>query len=139
MLTSVSKSAPCTSLLSLQVDAEIIGCGSLTCMCIVSLTILFSYLIEGREVVQVKYFTPQPKNISLFNLKIFRQSYLKIFQSTVLDATFSFVAATLLMTAGGMACHTYNQVFALSGPPVIANLNISRNSQQVESVEHEWR
>ena len=43
------------------------------------------------------------------------------------------------MTAGGMACHTYNQVFALSGPPVIANLNISRNSQQVESVEHEWR
>ena len=108
-------------------------------MCIVSLTILFSYLIEGREVVQVKYFTPQPKNISLFNLKIFRQSYLKIFQSTVLDATFSFVAATLLMTAGGMACHTYNQVFALSGPPVIANLNISRNSQQVESVEHEWR
>ena len=125
--------------MSLQVDAEIIGCGSLTCMCIVSLTILFSYLIEGREVVQVKYFTPQPKNISLFNLKIFRQSYLKIFQSTVLDATFSFVAATLLMTAGGMACHTYNQVFALSGPPVIANLNISRNSQQVESVEHEWR
>merc|ERR1712223_494946 len=86
-----------------EVDAEIIGCGSLTCMCIVSLTILFSYLIEGREVVQ----------------------------STVLDATFSFVAATLLMTAGGMACHTYNQVFALSGPPVIANLNISRNSQQV--------
>ena len=113
-----------------QVDAEIIGCGSLTCMCIVSLTILFSYLIEGREVVQVRL-NPTPKNTSLPNLKIFRQSYLKIFQSTVLDATFSFVAATLLMTAGGMACHTYNQVFALSGPPVIANLNISRNSQQV--------
>ena len=72
-------------------------------MCIVSISILLSYLIEGREVVQ----------------------------STVIDATFSFLAATLLMTAGGMACHTYNQVFALSGPPVIANLNISRNSQQV--------
>merc|ERR1712209_273282 len=46
-----------------EVDAEIIGCGILTCMCIVSLT--------------------------------------------------------------------YNSVFALSGPPTIANLNISRNSQQV--------
>ncbi len=46
-------------------------------------------------------------------------------------ALFVLLAATLLMTAGGMACHTYNQVFALSGPPVIANLNISRNSQQV--------
>ena len=103
MLTSVSKSAPCTSLLSLQVDAEIIGCGSLTCMCIVSLTILLSYLIEGREVVQ----------------------------STVIDAAFAFIAATLLMTAGGMACLTYNSVFALSGPPTIVNLNISRNSQQV--------
>ena len=137
MLTSVSKSAPCISLLSLQVDAEIIGCGSLTCMCIVSLTILFSYLIEGREVVQVRL-NPTPKNISLINIKILKLPNPKIFQSTVLDATFSFVAATLLMTAGGMACHTYNQVFALSGPPVIANLNISRNSQQVESVLHEW-
>lgn len=86
-----------------KVDAEIIGCGTLTLLAIVSITILLSYLIEGREVVQ----------------------------STVIDATFSFLAATLLMTAGGMACHTYNQVFALSGPPVIANLNISRNSQQV--------
>ena len=85
-----------------KVDAEIIGCGTLTLLAIVSITILLSYLIEGREVVQ----------------------------STVIDATFSFLAATLLMTAGGMACHTYNQVFALSGPPVIANLNISRNSQQ---------
>jgi len=86
-----------------EVDAEIIGCGTLSLLAIVSITILLSYLIEGREVVQ----------------------------STVIDATFSFLAATLLMTAGGMACHTYNQVFALSGPPVIANLNISRNSQQV--------
>ena len=86
-----------------KVDAEIIGCGTLSLLAIVSITILLSYLIEGREVVQ----------------------------STVIDATFSFLAATLLMTAGGMACHTYNQVFALSGPPVIANLNISRNSQQV--------
>ena len=72
-------------------------------MCIVSLTILLSYLMEGREVVQ----------------------------STVVDAAFSFIAATLLMTAGGMTCLTYNSVFALSGPPTIANLSISRSSQQV--------
>ena len=31
----------------------------------------------------------------------------------------------------GMACLTYNSVFALSGPPTIANQNISRSSQQV--------
>merc|ERR1712080_514756 len=35
-----------------QVDAEVIGCGILTCMTIVTLTILLSYLVEGREVVQ---------------------------------------------------------------------------------------
>jgi len=86
-----------------EVDAEIIGCGILTCMGIVSLTILISYLVEGRRVVQ----------------------------GTVVDSAFSFIAATLLMTAGGMACLTYNSVLALSGPPTIANLNISRSSQQV--------
>ena len=32
---------------------QIIGCGILTCMAIVTLTILLSYLVEGREVVQV--------------------------------------------------------------------------------------
>ena len=31
----------------------------------------------------------------------------------------------------GMACLTYNSVFARSGPPTIANMNISRSSQQV--------
>jgi len=86
-----------------EVDAEILGCGILTCMCIVSISILISYLMEGREVVQ----------------------------STVIDAAFSFLGATLLMTAGGMVCMTYNDVFARSGPPTIGNLNISRNSQQV--------
>merc|ERR1712126_39630 len=86
-----------------EVDAEIIGCGILTCITIVSLTILISYLVEGRRVVQ----------------------------GTVIDAAFSFTAATLLMTAGGMACLTYNSVLARSGPPTIANLNISRSSQQV--------
>merc|ERR1712183_578647 len=86
-----------------EVDAEVLGCGILTCMCIVSLTILLSYLIEGREVIQ----------------------------STVIDAAFCIVASALLMTAGGMACLTYNSVFARSGPPTIANMNISRSSQQV--------
>merc|ERR550519_735473 len=86
-----------------ETDAEILGCGILTCMCIVSLTILLSYLLEGREVVQ----------------------------STVIDAAFCIVASALLMTAGGMACLTYNSVFARSGPPTIANMNISRSSQQV--------
>ena len=73
MLTSVSKSAPVFLSCLRQVDAEIIGCGSLTCMCIVSLTILFSYLIEGREVVQVRL-NPTPKNTLLLNLKIFHSS-----------------------------------------------------------------
>merc|ERR1712045_1026971 len=86
-----------------EVDAEVLGCGILTCMCIVSLTILLSYLIEGREVIQ----------------------------STVIDAAFCIVASALLMTAGGMACLTYNSVFARSGPPTVANMNISRSSQQV--------
>merc|ERR1711892_836500 len=86
-----------------EVDAEIIGCGILTCMCIVSISILASYLLEGREKIQ----------------------------STVMDAAFSFIAATLLIACGGMACFTYNSVFALSGPPIVANMNISRNSQQV--------
>jgi len=86
-----------------EVDAEVIGCGILTCMCIVTLTILLSYMVEGREVIQ----------------------------STVLDIAFCFIAAILLVTAGGMACFTYNSVFALSGPPTIANQNISRSSQQV--------
>ena len=31
----------------------------------------------------------------------------------------------------GMACLTYNSVFARSGPPTVANMNISRSSQQV--------
>ena len=35
-----------------KVDAEIIGCGTLTLLAIVSISILLSYLIEGREVVQ---------------------------------------------------------------------------------------
>merc|ERR1711936_1186017 len=35
-----------------EVDAEVLGCGILTCMGIVSFTILLSYLMEGREVVQ---------------------------------------------------------------------------------------
>merc|ERR1712212_1047416 len=83
-----------------EVDAEIIGCGILTCMSIVSLTILISYLVEGREKVQ----------------------------STVIDAAFSFIAAALLMACGGMACFTYNSIFALSGPPIVANMNISRQS-----------
>ena len=113
-----------------ETDAEILGCGILTCMCIVSLTILLSYLLEGREVVQ----------------------------STVVDSVFCFLAAALLLTAGGesctahsrhlsrcflyflflsqctaagMACFTYNKVFALSGPPTIPNQNISRSSMQV--------
>ena len=63
-----------------KVDAEIIGCGSLTCMCIVSLTILFSYPIEGREVVQVRL-NPTPKNTLLLNLKIFHSSTLKYLDS----------------------------------------------------------
>merc|ERR1711915_533732 len=83
-----------------EVDAEVLGCGILTCMSIVSLTILASYLIEGREVVQ----------------------------STVIDSAFCIIAATLLLTSGGMCCFTYNSVFALSGPPTIT---ISRSSQQV--------
>merc|ERR1712062_604882 len=71
-----------------EVGAEIIGCGSLTRMGIVSFTILLSYLMEGREVVQ----------------------------STVIDAAFCIVGAALLMTAGGMACLTYNSVFAVWPP-----------------------
>merc|ERR1711864_5954 len=86
-----------------EVDAEVIGCGILTCMSIVTITILISYLVEGREKVQ----------------------------STVMDAAFSIIAATLLMACGGMACFTYNSIFALSGPPIVANMNISRQSQQV--------
>eukprot|EP00088_Acartia_fossae_P013957 TRINITY_DN17402_c0_g1_i1.p1 TRINITY_DN17402_c0_g1~~TRINITY_DN17402_c0_g1_i1.p1 ORF type:complete len:171 (+),score=24.81 TRINITY_DN17402_c0_g1_i1:30-542(+) len=86
-----------------ETDAEIIGSGILACMGIVTPSILLSYLIEGRDRVQV----------------------------TVLDCAFNFIAGALLMTAGGMCCYTYNSVFALSGPPTIANLNISRNSQQV--------
>ena len=31
----------------------------------------------------------------------------------------------------GMACFTYNSVFALSGPPTVANLSINRRSMQV--------
>jgi len=85
-----------------EIDAEVIGCGILTCMTIVTLTILLSYMVEGRKVVQ----------------------------STVLDMTFCFVAAVLLVTAGAMCCFTYNSVFALSGPPIVANLNISKYSQQ---------
>ena len=38
---------------------------------------------------------------------------------------------TIQCTISGMACLTYNSVFALSGPPTIANQNISRSSQQV--------
>ena len=56
-----------------EVDAEVLGCGILTCMAIVSLTILASYLIEGREVVQ----------------------------STVIDSAFCIIAAALLLTSGG--------------------------------------
>ena len=56
-----------------EVDAEVLGCGILSCMSIVSLTILASYLIEGREIVQ----------------------------STVIDATFCIIAAALLLTSGG--------------------------------------
>ena len=58
-----------------EVDAEVLGCGILTCMSIVSLSILASYLIEGREVVQ----------------------------STVIDSAFCIIAAGLLMTSGGKA------------------------------------
>jgi len=86
-----------------ETDAEIIGCGILTCMAIVSPSILLSYLVEGRKVIQ----------------------------ATVLDCAVSFIAAALLMCAGGMACFTYNSVFALSGPPTVANTNISRYSMQV--------
>ena len=65
----------CASIVCLvfKVDAEIIGCGTLTLLAIVSISILLSYLIEGREVVQ----------------------------STVIDAAFCIVGAALLMTAGG--------------------------------------
>ena len=56
-----------------EVDAEVLGCGILTCMSIVSLSILASYLIEGREVVQ----------------------------STVIDSAFCIIAACLLLTSGG--------------------------------------
>ena len=56
-----------------EVDAEVIGCGILTCMAIVSLTILLSYMVEGREAVQ----------------------------GTILDVAFCFIAAALLITAGG--------------------------------------
>merc|ERR1719319_998739 len=84
-----------------EVDAEIIGCGTLTCMAVVTLTILLSYLKEGKEVVQ----------------------------ATILDVAFCFTAAAMLITAGAMCCFTYNSVFALSGPPVIANQNISRSTE----------
>merc|ERR1711872_163764 len=86
-----------------ETDAEIIGCGMLTCMAIVTPVILVSYVLEGRDKIQ----------------------------STVMDCAFCFMAGILLMCAGGMACHTYNSVFALSGPPTVANLNINRNSMQV--------
>ena len=56
-----------------EVDAEVLGCGILSCMAIVSLSILASYLIEGREVVQ----------------------------STVIDSAFCMIAAALLLTSGG--------------------------------------
>ncbi|XP_023344791.1 uncharacterized protein LOC111714021 [Eurytemora carolleeae] len=81
-----------------ETDAEIVGCGILSCMAIVTPLILISYLWEGRDVVQ----------------------------STVMDIAFSFIAAALLMCAGGMACFTYNSVFALSGPPVVANIRMKR-------------
>ena len=54
---------------------QIIGCGTLTCMAVVTLTILLSYLKEGREVVQ----------------------------ATILDVAFCFTAAAMLITAGGGA------------------------------------
>ena len=37
----------------------------------------------------------------------------------------------LHMYYAGMACFTYSSVFALSGPPTVANLSIDRNSMQV--------
>lgn len=85
-----------------EVDAEVIGCGILTCMAIVTPLILLSYVMEGREAVQC----------------------------TVMDSAFCFIAATLLMCAGGMACFTYNSVFALSGPPTVANTSIDRRALQ---------
>ena len=100
-----------------EVDAEVLGCGILTCMCIVSLTILlrssslsyylrlfsvsfivFSYLIEGREVIQ----------------------------STVIDATFCIVASALLMTAGGFCSYSYyyfNAVLCLKNAPQKSNFH----------------
>ena len=86
-----------------ETDAEIVGCGILTCMAIVTPMILISYLMQGRDVIQ----------------------------STVIDIAFSFIAAALLMCAGGMACFTYNSVFALSGPPVISNASMTRKEIRV--------
>ena len=70
-------------------------------MAIVTLTILLSYLVEGREVVQVDAIV-----VFLF-LRDFilcpptPQIATSPPQSTILDTAFSFVAAALLITAGG--------------------------------------
>ena len=77
-------------------------------MAIVTLTILLSYLVEGREVVQVDAIV-----VFLF----LRDSTLcpptphiatSPPQSTILDTAFSFVAAALLITAGGGCTVLYN-------------------------------
>ena len=70
-------------------------------MAIVTLTILLSYLVEGREVVQVD------ANVVFLLLRDFilcpptPHIATSPPQSTILDTAFSFVAAALLITAGG--------------------------------------
>ena len=56
-----------------EADAEILGCGTLICLMIVTPMILLAYAVEGR------------KNI----------------QATSLDAIFSFVGAAMLIAVGG--------------------------------------
>ena len=56
-----------------ETDAEILGCGTLTAFCIITPIILLSYCWEGKDVVQ----------------------------TTVLDAAFAFIAAAMLIAAGG--------------------------------------
>lgn len=90
-----------------ETDAEILGCGTLTAFCIITPVILLSYVMEGRQVVQ----------------------------TTVIDAAFSFIAAALLLTSGGMACFTYNYVFgingSIAGPHTHPNSNVSRTNMEV--------
>ena len=75
-----------------EVDAEVLGCGILTCMCIVSLTILLRWGLLH--------------SLSLIFIHCFVSSYLiegrEVIQSTVIDAAFCIVASALLMTAGGL-------------------------------------